>query len=161
MTLEEKVMQLQGTWQNPPFIKDERAHFVDSKGNFLADKAGFLLKNGLGEMTRPSENRGPREMADFTNTVQKWMKDNTRLGIPILFHDECLHGHVAPKGTSYPQAIALAAHLGHGAACMRSSPPPRRKSALAVRSSAWRRSSTWPAIRAGAGRKRPTAKILT
>jgi len=36
------------------------------------------------------------------------MKDNTRLGIPVLFHEECLHGHVAPKGTSYPQAIALA-----------------------------------------------------
>jgi beta-glucosidase len=40
--------------------------------------------------------------------VQKWLKENTRLGIPVLFHDECLHGHVAPKGTSYPQAIALA-----------------------------------------------------
>jgi beta-glucosidase len=46
-------------------------------------------------------------MADYTNTVQKWFKENTRLGIPVLFHDECLHGHVAPKGTSYPQAIAL------------------------------------------------------
>jgi beta-glucosidase len=47
-------------------------------------------------------------MAEFTNTLQKWMKENTRLGIPILFHDECLHGHAAPKGTSYPQPIALA-----------------------------------------------------
>ena len=47
-------------------------------------------------------------MAEYTNTVQKWFKENTRLGIPVLFHDECLHGHVAPKGTSYPQAIGLA-----------------------------------------------------
>jgi beta-glucosidase len=47
-------------------------------------------------------------MAEFTNTMQKWLKENTRLGIPVIFHEECLHGHVAPKGTSYPQAIALA-----------------------------------------------------
>jgi beta-glucosidase len=47
-------------------------------------------------------------MAEYTNRVQKWMRDNTRLGIPVIFHDECLHGHVAPKATSYPQAIALA-----------------------------------------------------
>jgi beta-glucosidase len=46
-------------------------------------------------------------MAEFTNTVQKWVKENTRLGIPVVFHDECLHGHVAPGGTSYPMAIAL------------------------------------------------------
>src|SRR5207302_11117296 len=25
-----------------------------------------------------------------------------------LFHEECLHGHAAPKGTAFPQAIALA-----------------------------------------------------
>ncbi|PYV96996.1 MAG: beta-glucosidase [Acidobacteria bacterium] len=81
---------------------------MDEKRNFLPAQASRLLKNGLGEMSRPSEKRGPREMADFTNTLQKWMKENTRLGIPILFHEECLHGHAAPRGTSFPQAIALA-----------------------------------------------------
>ena len=66
------------------------------------------MKNGLGEISRPSEHRDPRVMVEFTNSIQKWVKENTRLGIPVLFHDECLHGHVAPKGTSYPTAIALA-----------------------------------------------------
>jgi len=47
-------------------------------------------------------------MAEFTNSIQKWLKENTRLGIPILFHEECLHGNAAPKATSFPQAIALA-----------------------------------------------------
>ncbi|HVO58170.1 MAG TPA: glycoside hydrolase family 3 N-terminal domain-containing protein [Dongiaceae bacterium] len=108
MTLEEKVAQLLGTWQNPQFHKDPTTMFVDGKGNFLPERAATMLKDGLGQMSRPSENRGPREMAEFTNTVQKWLKENTRLGIPVMFHDECLHGHVAPKGTSYPQAIALA-----------------------------------------------------
>jgi beta-xylosidase len=108
MTLEEKIAQLEGAWQNRDNVKDPQALFVDEKGNFLPAHASRLLKNGLGELSRPSEKRGPREMADFTNTLQKWVKENTRLGIPILFHEECLHGHAAPKGTSFPQAIALA-----------------------------------------------------
>jgi beta-glucosidase len=108
MTLEEKVAQLLGTWQNPNSRQDPNQMFVGEKGVFLPDRAAVTLKDGLGEMSRPSENRGPREMAEFTNTLQKWVKENTRLGIPILFHEECLHGHAAPKGTSYPQPIALA-----------------------------------------------------
>lgn len=114
MTLEEKVAQLQGTWQNPNSRQDPSSMFVDDKGVFLPERAAAALKLGLGEMSRPSENRSPREMAEFTNTLQKWMKENTRLGIPILFHDECLHGHAAPKGTSYPQPIALASSWDPG-----------------------------------------------
>ena len=108
MTLEEKVAQLVGTWQNPDQVSDRKLMFVGPNREFLPDRAALTLKNGLGQMTRPSENRGPREMAEFTNTVQKWIIGNTRLGIPIMFHEECLHGHAAPGGTSYPQAIALA-----------------------------------------------------
>jgi beta-glucosidase len=108
MTLEEKIAQLEGAWENRQFFKDPQALFVDDKGVFLPERASVLLKNGLGEMSRPSEGKGPRQMAEFTNTMQRWIKDNTRLGIPVLFHEECLHGHAAPKGTSYPQAIALA-----------------------------------------------------
>jgi beta-glucosidase len=99
---------LEGAWENKQFFSDPQALFVDEKGQFLPDHAAVLMKNGLGEISRPSENRDPRAMAEYTNTVQKWLHDNTRLGIPVIFHDECLHGHVAPKATSYPQAIALA-----------------------------------------------------
>ena len=107
MTLEEKVAQMEGAWENRDQITDPKGLFVDANGKFLPDRAAVLIKNGLGEISRPNENRDPRQMADYTNTVQKWFKENTRLGIPVLFHDECLHGHVAPKATSYPQAIAL------------------------------------------------------
>ncbi|MGC1483608.1 MAG: glycoside hydrolase family 3 N-terminal domain-containing protein [Candidatus Acidiferrum sp.] len=108
MTLEEKVAQLEGVWENQQFMKTPESRFVDDKGAFVPERAAVLLKDGIGEMSRPSEGRGPREMAEFTNTMQKWLKENTRLGIPVLFHDECLHGHVALKGTSYPSAIGLA-----------------------------------------------------
>jgi beta-glucosidase len=108
MTLEEKVAQLEGVWENQQFMKTPESRFVDEKGSFSPERAAVLLADGIGQMSRPSEGRGPRQMAEFTNTMQKWLKENTRLGIPVLFHDECLHGHVAPKGTSYPAAIGLA-----------------------------------------------------
>ena len=108
MTLEEKIAQLGGTWQNRTNVQDETLFFVSKDRAFQPDRAAVLLKDGLGQMSRPSEQRGPREMADFTNTLQKWILEHTRLGIPILFHEECLHGHAAPMGTSYPQAIGLA-----------------------------------------------------
>jgi len=114
MTLEEKVAQIEGTWQNRGNLKDATQLFVDEKGVFLPERAGVVLKNGLGQMSRPSEQHGPRAMAEFTNTVQKWMKENTRLGIPILFHEECLHGHAALGGTAFPQAIALASTWDEG-----------------------------------------------
>jgi len=86
--------------------------FVDGKGAFFPEaRAAVLCEVTVSVRCVPppaNKRRAHGAMAEFTNTMQKWVKENTRLGIPILFHDECLHGHVAPKGTSYPQAIALA-----------------------------------------------------
>jgi len=108
MTLEEKIAQLESAWENRQFVQDTKSLFTDEKGTFLPERAPISLKYGLGEMADPSQQHGPRAMAEFVNALQKWVKENTRLGIPVLFHEECLHGHVAMDGTSYPQAIALA-----------------------------------------------------
>src|SRR5215471_14012298 len=86
MTLEEKVAQLQGAWQNSQFFPDASKRFVDDKGNFSPERAAVLIKDGLGEMTRPSVGLAPRPNVELSNTIQKWVKENTRLGIPILFH---------------------------------------------------------------------------
>ena len=59
MTLEEKVAQLEGTWQNTAFATDASKRIVDDKGAFVPEHAAVLLKYGLGEMSRPSEKRGP------------------------------------------------------------------------------------------------------
>jgi len=112
MTLEEKLAQIDSAWENSGFVIPSQPYFVDASGKFLPDQAKITLKNGLGQVSRPSENPGgnggPREMAELTNAIQKWAKENTRLGIPVMFHEECLHGHAAPKGTSFPAAIGLA-----------------------------------------------------
>jgi beta-glucosidase len=112
MTLEEKLAQIDSAWENHAFQRQAQPFIVDEKGVFLPDAAKITLKNGIGQVSRPSENPGgnggPREMAELTNTIQKWVKENTRLGIPVMFHEECLHGHAAPKGTAFPAAIGLA-----------------------------------------------------
>jgi beta-glucosidase len=117
MTLEEKVAQLESTWQNYGQKLPADTYFVDANGKLDVSKAKAVLKNGLGEFSRPSEavagdghsqNAGPAAVAEFTNQVQKLMLEDTRLGIPLIFHEECLHGLVAEHGTSYPQAIGLA-----------------------------------------------------
>jgi beta-glucosidase len=48
-------------------------------------------------------------MAELTNAIQKFFIENTRLGLPVIFHEECLHGHAARDATSFAQPIALAA----------------------------------------------------
>jgi beta-glucosidase len=101
MTLEEKVAQTHALWGRKALIMDE-------KGNFAPEKAREVLKNGIGQITRASERKGPRENAIFTNAIQKFLVEQTRLGIPAMIHEEALHGHAADGGTSFPQAIALA-----------------------------------------------------
>ena len=108
MTLEEKIAQMSSVWENPAFFGEMNPPLLDQKLNLLPEKAAVTLKYGLGEFSRPGEGRGPRASAEFTNSAQKWVKENTRLGIPLLFHDECLHGHVGAKATSFPAAIGLA-----------------------------------------------------
>jgi beta-glucosidase len=53
-------------------------------------------------------NRTARETADYINAAQRWSMERTRLGIPMLMHEEALHGYVARGATSFPQSIALA-----------------------------------------------------
>lgn len=43
------------------------------------------------------------------NEVQRFFMERTRLGIPVLFNEEALHGLVYRDAVSFPQAIALGA----------------------------------------------------
>ena len=75
--------------------------------------------DGIGQFARPSDARGPvsprqvpgrdaRQTVELVNALQRYAVTQTRLGIPILFHEEGLHGYAALGATSFPQAIALA-----------------------------------------------------
>jgi beta-glucosidase len=122
MTLEEKAAQLIGIWLT-------KAQIQTPDGEFSPANASKNFPNGLGQVSRPTDRRGvkpptvvgaaagaeadavgrnARETARYTNAAQKWAMEQTRLGIPMLMHDEALHGYVARDATSFPQAIALA-----------------------------------------------------
>jgi beta-glucosidase len=118
MTLEEKAAQLVGVWLNKETIQTADAEFSPQK-------ASQAFPHGLGQISRPSDRRGatqgphagaaagtvnrtPSETARYINAAQRWAVEQTRLGIPLLMHDEALHGYVARDSTSFPQAIALA-----------------------------------------------------
>src|SRR5579885_1282527 len=101
MTLEEKVAQMLCLWNGKRLI-------TDKQGRFDPARAPKWFRVGIGRIERPSDGHGARAEAEFTNAIQRWVKDHTRLGIPVLFHEEGLHGLQGPEATSFPQAIALA-----------------------------------------------------
>lgn len=120
MTLEEKVAQLVAIWEHKDRIQT-------AAGDFDPAKASQAFPNGLGMVSRPSDRRGvtpaangaagaaagignrnPADTATYINAAQKWALEKTRLGIPMIMHEEALHGLVAPGATSFPQSIALA-----------------------------------------------------
>jgi beta-glucosidase len=107
MTLEEKVAQLVCLWTERPQAKPQ-TDFSTDRGDFSPEKAALVLKYGVGQIARQRERKDPREAAAFANALQRWLVEKTRLGIPAIFHDEILHGLMAPKGTSFPTPIALA-----------------------------------------------------
>lgn len=105
MTLEEKVAQMLCLWGQ------KKAMLCDDGGDLSPEKLDRNLKHGIGQIARLSDTNGgkdPRAMAELANSLQKFFVEETRLGIPVIFHEECLHGLAAQDATSYPQPVGLA-----------------------------------------------------
>jgi len=90
LTLEEKVAQLRCV------TKD--VELTDT----LYGQEGI---GGIGPIMRSL--REPAAAAK-ANRIQNRIRKTTRLGIPVILHDESLHGLVGNDATIFPQAIALA-----------------------------------------------------
>ncbi|RFS18814.1 beta-glucosidase [Chitinophaga silvatica] len=108
MTLQEKIMQTQCLW-------GQKAQILDAQGNFDPHKAAPVLKNGLGQLARLNERYGPNstgrhpaEQAALYNAIQHYFIEKTRLGIPVIVHEESLHGQQTQDATNFPVPIALA-----------------------------------------------------
>ena len=108
MTLEEKTAQLCSVWLN-----------VDNSGKiYLKALSGYqqevgttepydYLKDGIGQVTRPlgSQNISPLKGVQALNRIQKYLVEQTRMGIPALPHEECLSGLMAQGATIFPAGI--------------------------------------------------------
>ncbi len=105
MTLEEKVAQMLCIWGQ------KKTALFDKESNFNLKNLELHFKHGVGQIARLSDTgkgQNAREMAALANTIQKYFAEETRLGIPVIFHEECLHGLAAKEATSFPQPIGLA-----------------------------------------------------
>ncbi|MGA3057337.1 MAG: glycoside hydrolase family 3 N-terminal domain-containing protein [Candidatus Limnocylindrales bacterium] len=101
MTLEEKLAQLGSYW----------AHEILDREAFDEAKATERLGRGIGQITRlaGATNLGQRAVAELANEIQRFLVERTRLGIPAIVHEECLHGLLARESVCFPQSIGQAA----------------------------------------------------
>ena len=123
MTLDEKVAQLETVWE-------QKAKLQTANGTFSPALASKNFPNGIGGFARPSDyrgvtrsngaagasgetvNRDARQTAEYVNAAQHWAVEHTRLGIPILMHEESLHGYCRARGDQLPAGDRARKHLG-------------------------------------------------
>src|SRR5690348_552658 len=100
MTLDEKLAQLGGVWLTS-LVRDDRLD---------VDRATTLLRDGIGHVTRIGASTGlrPEASASLMNDIQRIAVEGTRLGVPVVVHEESTGGFCARDATVFPQAIGLA-----------------------------------------------------
>lgn len=134
MTIEEKITQLRAKWLIPgkqiyDFFRmvpqEKRQRFIDLIfATFFADREFYdkttstYVREHWKEILEKDRNIGmlsiilrsfpPREAAELHNEIQRFILENTSYKIPIIIHDEGLHGCMARGCTIFPQSIALA-----------------------------------------------------
>lgn len=96
MTLKEKVCQT-GFALGRYLIKEEKISLPLVKKH--------IGNKGIGGVMDPW--MPARKTAKAVNEIQKYIMKNSRLPIPALIMSECLHGHLSPGATTFPQAIGL------------------------------------------------------
>jgi beta-glucosidase len=100
MDLDEKLAQLGCVWSTT-LVENEA---------FSPAKARERLGHGTGHVTRIGASTGlrPRASAAFANAIQRYLRDETRLGIPAIVHEESTAGFTARDASQFPQALGLA-----------------------------------------------------
>jgi beta-xylosidase len=106
MTLAEKVAQLGSVW----------AFEIAGTDGLDRERSADLLGSGMGEITRlaGSTNLPPAAVARAANEIQHYLVEETRLGIPAIIHEECLHGLLASGAACFQQAIGAGATFDPG-----------------------------------------------
>ncbi len=111
MTIEEKIGQLHAVWL---FLEEDGNHRTRSDqftGETNPDTLKAMLSSGLGQVTRPLGTRSidAAEGVRALNALQKFMVEETRLGIPVMSHEECLSGLMIKGATLFPSSLSFGA----------------------------------------------------
>jgi beta-glucosidase len=78
---------------------------IDPTGTFTSEEARKIILNEWGTEMKVTA----RQYANLRNGEQRYQREKSRLGIPVLFYSESLHGLMENGSTSFPQALGLAA----------------------------------------------------
>lgn len=108
MTLEEKIAQTIAIDPGTLVLTDEEKQFMLEHNEVPRESLKQMLRFGIGSLQLPGKNLNPYESAVYRNTLQKYIKEHTRLGIPALSQEECLNGQLAQGATMFPRPIGLA-----------------------------------------------------
>jgi beta-glucosidase len=102
MTPAEKAAQLWGIWAIA--LLDEQRHFAPQR-------QPELLQHGIGQISRLGANAlvAPHQVAVLANEIQRYFIEQTRLGIPVMIHEESCAGILMRGATTFPQSIGQAA----------------------------------------------------
>lgn len=108
MTMREKIAQLRALWVK--LYADGSYEIYDRTSEKRAAYQD-ALKDGIGQITRPFGTHPipPKDGAMALNRLQKWLLEETRLGIPAMPHDECLSGFMAWQATQFPSPLNFGA----------------------------------------------------
>jgi beta-glucosidase len=100
MTIDEKIAQLGSYWM----------YELQTDGVLELNKVSAKLNHGIGQITRVggASTLDPVSAAKTGNRIQKYLVEQTRLGIPAILHEESCSGAMILGGTMYPQMINLA-----------------------------------------------------
>jgi beta-glucosidase-like glycosyl hydrolase len=111
MTFEEKAAQMHALWLLLSEDGEHRPRQDDFTGGTDPATVKAALRNGLGEISRPLGSHGvePRAGVRALNRLQKLLREETRLGIPAISHEECLVGLMIRGATLFPSALAYGA----------------------------------------------------
>ena len=118
MTLEEKIGQLRCTmaWNYYDILdRGKRPQVVPSesfKKDIAEGNIGMLWATYRADpWTQKSLQNGlsPELAALAGNALQRYVKENTRLGIPLFLAEEAPHGHMAIGTTVFPTGLGMAA----------------------------------------------------
>ncbi len=106
MTRLEKLAQLGAVWAFEVVGHDGVDHA----------RLAAVAADGLGQLTRlaGSTNLRPDQVAVAANEIQRFLIEQTRLGIPAIIHEECLHGLLAWSAPCFQQSIGAAASFDAG-----------------------------------------------
>ncbi|MBI9051687.1 MAG: glycoside hydrolase family 3 C-terminal domain-containing protein [Anaerolineaceae bacterium] len=100
MTLDEKIAQIGSYWY---YMLQTNAE-LDM--NIVQEKLG----NGIGQITRigGASTHDPVKTTKIGNQIQRYLVENTRLGVPALLHEESCAGAMILGGSIFPEMIGLA-----------------------------------------------------